>query len=217
MMSVGGVMSARWVQAPVEVTASSPLDLAPRLPSKLREMCPFTASRAFQWATLAVAPLFFQTGSFELALMAGKLRAHVSICQPDEPLLTAICRVLLWRKASQSWMRLVCCSWTERTPSEFARTECDPWINPARLLNLWQQLLLLLQNLKCICLLLRNPSRKLIFHKGTADCFTCPPSLIHFEPFVTHTSALKGVGHSTERNSLLRAESAGTDLWLYLY
>lgn len=54
--------------------------------------------------------------------------------------------------------------------------------------------------------------RELIFHKGNADSFACPPSLIHIEPFVTHTLALKGVGHSTERNSLLRAESAGTDL-----
>lgn len=51
-------------------------------------MCPFTASRAFQPATLAVAPQFFQTGSSELALMAGKLQAHISICQPDEPQFT---------------------------------------------------------------------------------------------------------------------------------
>lgn len=119
MMPVGGVMWAVWVQAPVDVTASPPLNPAPRLPSKLREMCPFTASRAFQRATLAVAPQFFQTGSSELALMAGKLQAHISICQPNEPLFPAICRVLLWRKAHRSGMRLGYCRWTQRTPSEF--------------------------------------------------------------------------------------------------
>lgn len=117
MMSVGGVMWAVWVQAPVDVTASPPLNPAPGLPSKLGEMCPFTASRAFQRATLAVAPQFFQTGSSELALMAGKLQAHISICQPRRT--CAICRVLLWWKANQSGMRLVCCRWTQRTPSGF--------------------------------------------------------------------------------------------------
>lgn len=117
MMPVGGVMWAVRVQAPADVTASPPLNPAPRVPSKLREMCPFTASRAFQWATLAVAPQFFQTGSSELASMAGKLQAHISICQPC--LFSAICRVLLWQEANQSGMRLVCCRWTQRTPSEF--------------------------------------------------------------------------------------------------
>lgn len=85
----------------------------PRLPSTLREMCPFTASQAFQWATLAVAPLFFQTGSSELALMAGNLQAHISICQPDGPLRIVICwilHLLFQRKSNQSRMRSVCCS-----------------------------------------------------------------------------------------------------------
>lgn len=58
---------------------------------------------------------------------------------------------------------------------------------------------------------------KSIFHKGNADHLSCPPSLIHSKPFVTHTLALKGVRRSLERNSLLRAQSTETDLWLYLY
>lgn len=134
MMSVGGVMWAVWVQAPVDVTASPPWNPAPGLPSKLGEMCPFTASRAFQRATLAVAPHFFQTGSSELASMAGKLQAHISICQPDEPLCTAR------ERANQSGMRLVCCSWADPTPSELISPGYFGEINPVS-----QQLLVILR------------------------------------------------------------------------
>lgn len=60
----------------------------------------------------------FQTGSSELALMAGNLQAHIWNCQQDGPQLITICRVLhflLQWKSNQSRMRLICCSWTERT------------------------------------------------------------------------------------------------------
>lgn len=96
------------------------------------------------------------------------------------------------------------------------RTDCDT--NPLMLLNLLQNLLLLLQSTQCICLYAHKPLEKMnIPQSKNAESFACPPSLIHTEPFVTHTLALMGVAHSTERNSLLRAESAETDLWLYLY
>lgn len=50
--------------------------------------------------------------------MAENLQAHISICQPDGPLLITICRVLhplLQWKPNQSGLRLVCRSWTEKS------------------------------------------------------------------------------------------------------
>lgn len=143
MMSVGAVMLAGWAPAPVEVT-DSPLN---------SKMCLFMASHAFRWAALAVAPLFFfKTGSSELASMAAKLQAHISICQPDGALLTVICRVLrllLRRKADQSRMRS---GWAQQTPSEFIWEDRMHSTNKTAS----QHLLLLLQSSKCIRLYLRN-------------------------------------------------------------
>lgn len=118
-------------QAPVAVAASPPLNPTAQLPSKPRETRPFTASRAFQSATLAVAPLLFQTGSSRLALMAAKLQAHISICQPDEPEFIALCRVLHLlsvRKVDQGRMRSV---WADRKKEERKKQQEAFWIHSA--------------------------------------------------------------------------------------
>lgn len=65
---------------------------------------------------------------------------------------------------------------------------------------------------------LLKPRAMLIIHKRDAGHLSCPPSLIHSEPFVSHTLALKGVGHTLERNSLLRGKSSGREeTYDYIY
>lgn len=128
-------------------------------------MCPFTASRAFRWAALAVAPLFFQNRQlwtcFDGSEAAGPhidLSTRRGSAHRDLPSLAPPVEAEGWPEQDEVSLPQLN---TTNTFWIYLAALCEDRSTNKRLLTVSRLLLLLLQSSKCIRLYLRNASEKI--------------------------------------------------------